>query len=497
MRVRRTVTGEILPLDNSALLGKGGEALVYRVPTDPTLVAKVWHKPTPERAAKVEAMVRNPPLDPTAAQHHTSIAWPSETVADARGTVVGFLMPFVGGMRPIIDFFNPKTRRQTCPLFNHFYLHRTARNLVIALRALHERGYVVGDLNESNILVAETALVTVVDTDSFQVWDAEKGRVYRCRVGKPDFTPPELQGKTFGQFDRNVQHDLFGLSTLLFQLLMEGTHPFSGNFTGHGESPPLEARIAAGHFPYAAGAGVPYTAKPTAPPLEMLYPALQHLFVRCFQDGHSHPSARPDTSAWQWGLEEAETALVSCWANDQHIYSGHLTECPWCRRTKLLGGRDPFPSASSVTAGTHIGPAVAPPRTSGQARPIPLPPNTRPNLPAPPVPLQRMPSSTGRTRPKPRGFAGFPARENYSAWLSIGCGVAGWLAWFAFSPLPFAGIIWFIGLICGALALQDAFGFHLAGRGWRAAVVGLALNGLGFLVTAVPAFLRSVKILLS
>ena len=36
----------------------------------------------------------------------------------------------------------------------------------------HVRGYVVGDVNESNILVTPTALVTLgMDTDSFQVPD--------------------------------------------------------------------------------------------------------------------------------------------------------------------------------------------------------------------------------------------------------------------------------------------------------------------------------------
>ena len=59
------------------------------------------------------------------------------------------------------------------------------------MRALHERGYVVGDVNESNILVNRGALVTLIDTDSFQVRSAEQ--VYRCRVGKPEYTPPELQ----------------------------------------------------------------------------------------------------------------------------------------------------------------------------------------------------------------------------------------------------------------------------------------------------------------
>src|SRR5712691_4689158 len=89
----------------------------------------------------------------------------------------------------------------------------------------------------------DTALVTLVDTDSFQVCEPHNGVVYRCPVGKPEFTPPELQGCPFAQVDRAPEHDLFGLAVLLFQLLMEGTHPFAGVYQGHGDPPPYETRI--------------------------------------------------------------------------------------------------------------------------------------------------------------------------------------------------------------------------------------------------------------
>ena len=42
---------------------------------------------------------------------------------------------------------------------------------------------------------------------------------------------------------RAPEHDLFGLGVLIFQLLMEGTHPFAGVFKGRGEPPVLEQRI--------------------------------------------------------------------------------------------------------------------------------------------------------------------------------------------------------------------------------------------------------------
>jgi DNA-binding helix-hairpin-helix protein with protein kinase domain len=474
VRVRRQSTGQILAFTDAQLLGAGGEARIYKIPDTP-LVAKIWHKPTPERAGKVRAMLTNPPQDPTASQNHTSIAWPREILETGDGArrIVGFAMPFVSGMSPIIDFFNPKTRRQKLPLFNWFYLHRTARNLAIAVRALHERDYVIGDLNESNILVAPTALTTVVDTDSFQVWDAVKGTIYRCRVGKPEFTPPEMQGKNFSLTDRTPQQDAFPLAILIFELLMEGTHPFAGTYKGQGEPPAYEQRIAAGHFPYSYDPNIPYTPKTIAPPFELLHPSLQHLFMRCFVDGHIDPKLRPDPQAWQWALEEAENSLVSCWVNDQHIYSSHLDHCPWCERTKVLGGRDPFPSAKSVREGTHIGPTIAPPKSTPGV-PIPAP-RPRGRGPLPPIP-RPVPSTVSSSTPNAKNknpFAPLRPRNDF-AWASLFLGCAAILLLLFNRYFPF--FLGILGLVSGIWGEVQSHGWYLDGKGQTQARLGILLN---------------------
>lgn len=345
-------------LNLTVSLGRGGEACVYTVPTDANLVAKIYHHPSDAHARKLQAMLAHPPENPTASLGHVSIAWPHELLRanDGSDRVVGFLMPRIRGMRPIIDFYNPRTRRQHCPLFSYQYLLRTARNLAAAFAALHARGYCVGDVNESNILVSDTALVTLVDTDSFQVPDPDGDFIYRCPVGKPEFTPPELQNKVFAECDRAIPHDLFGLGVLIFQLLMEGTHPFSGIYQGAGEPPPYEARIAAGHFTYSQKHRVPYKPTPVAPAWSVLHPALQELFIRCFEDGHSNPLMRPSAATWLLTLGEVEEQLVSCGKNPQHRYSHHLDNCPWCERTVQLGGRDPFPSPQAIAAKEHLKP---------------------------------------------------------------------------------------------------------------------------------------------
>jgi serine/threonine protein kinase len=326
----------------------GGEAAIYAVPNRPQLFAKVYHKPSGERAEKLAAMLAAPPDDPMAPTGHPSIAWPiARLLAPGVNLVVGYLMPRVEHGRLALEFYNPRMRQQLCPLFHYRYLVRTAHNLAVAVRALHERGYVVGDLNESNVLVTNQALIALVDTDSFQVHTPN--RLFRCRVGKPEYTPPELQNARFTDIDRLPEHDAFGLAVLIFQFLMQGTHPFAGMHVGEGEAGTIPRRIATGHWPYAQAWEVSVKPSPHAPPWEVLPPSVQTLMRRCFEDGHPDPSARPQAIEWQRALLEAEEELKLCAANGQHYYHRGLTACPWCAMAQQHG-RDPFPSLQEVRA---------------------------------------------------------------------------------------------------------------------------------------------------
>ncbi|GIW78207.1 MAG: hypothetical protein KatS3mg105_0014 [Gemmatales bacterium] len=339
MEVQLEASSVKLLLDQK--LGTGGEAEIYAVANEERLAAKIYHRPNADRADKLAAMLADPPDDPMAAAGHVSIAWPTARLLSVETSeVIGYLMPRIDEARLIHELYNPRSRQRICPLFHYGYLLRTARNLAAAVRALHERGYVIGDLNESNVLVTTQALVTLVDTDSFQV--RRNGRVHRCPVGKAEYTPPELQGARFADVDRGPEHDVFALAVLIFQLLMQGTHPFAGVFSGHGEPAPIGRRIQAGHWPFSHKKKSPYHPNPHAPAWGVLPVAVQELMWACFEEGHVDPSRRPSAVAWQRALQESEQSLVSCHVNPQHLFHKGLDGCPWCdiaRRT----GRDPFP----------------------------------------------------------------------------------------------------------------------------------------------------------
>src|SRR5213080_3507699 len=168
----------------------------------------------------------------------TSIAaWPIGTLhKTSSGPLVGFLMPKVSGYRPIHELYSPAQRKFCFPKADWAFLVHTARNVASAVAGIHARGYVLGDINQGNVLVAPNATVTLIDCDSFQV--RVNGRHFLCEVGVPEFTPPELHGRgTFSGVIRTPNHDAFGLAVLIFHLLFMGRHPFAGRFLGRGDKP--------------------------------------------------------------------------------------------------------------------------------------------------------------------------------------------------------------------------------------------------------------------
>jgi DNA-binding helix-hairpin-helix protein with protein kinase domain len=169
--------GDQRPIELGESVGQGGEARVSAVIGRAGLVAKVYTgSPPPGSDAKLRWMTAHPLAETSGTDGHASVAWPRDVIVDGRGAVRGFLMARIAGAKPAIEVFNPKRRQAAFPGFDRRHLHRTARNLASAVAAIHRAGHVVGDLNESNILVTPRTLVTVIDADSFQIRARIDGR---------------------------------------------------------------------------------------------------------------------------------------------------------------------------------------------------------------------------------------------------------------------------------------------------------------------------------
>ncbi len=325
-------------------LGAGGEAEVYEVTERPHSAYKRFRQPTGARAEKLRVMLDHPPevVGDGRAGGHVAIAWPEELVLGADRSVDGFLMPRID-LRvtvPVFQVYNPSSRAKIAPAFTWRYLLRTARNIAAIVDSLHRAGYVVGDINESNFLVNRRALAVLVDCDSMQVRDPATGVVHRGGVGKPEFTAPEFQGHDLATVDRTAASDDFALAILIFQLLMEGLHPFAGIWSGGGEPPDVPERMRAGRFPYRRGGRL--SPPPHALDLDVLPPDVRRLVWQAFTAGVRRPSARPTAAQWADALERADAALATCDRSPHHAFSSRRPDCPWCDRIDA-GLPDPFP----------------------------------------------------------------------------------------------------------------------------------------------------------
>ena len=346
------------PVQLGQSIGHGGEATVYQVANQPGSLAKIYEpEPRSNYSGKLAWMIAHPPDNPTQKLGHPSLAWPGGLIFDSRRKLKGYWMPYIQRAVPLLEVFNPRRRLEVLPEFDRRYLLRSARNLAVSLGALHRSGYVAGDINESNILVTPAALVTLIDTDSFQVREDRNGTsiMYPCPVGKPEYTPPELQNHALSEVIRRADHDNFGLAVLIFQLLMEGSHPFRAQWLAAGDPPPLETRIANGAYPYVKSPAFPVLPPKNALGIETLHPWLVELFYRCFVDGHRDPRWRPGPDLWVRALTEAEQTQVCC--SQGHYYSSHLSECPYCALSQKRAASQPAQKPSPQKMGSNRPPA--------------------------------------------------------------------------------------------------------------------------------------------
>ena len=377
MKKYHTAQGNVIRL--GALLGAGGEGAVYRVPKNNSTVVKIYnavakkaheeekvyatrvHRVRASQEQKILAMIANPPHEASRDDGHVSIAWPIAAIYENK-QFVGFSMPKVDGFT-VHEVLQPNQRLLKHPQWNHRHVYRIARNIATAVAALHRKGYVIGDINFKNILCNNHALVTLIDCDSMQV-PALDGRLYRCTVGMPEFTPTELQNKNLNEVNRTVDHDGFGIAVLMFELLMQGFHPFqciSKDPNAVIEQIHVHC-IERGIFPYVDQSH--FAPAPIAPALEVLPGTLRNQFIQAF----TKPGQRPSAASWAEIIIQVERRLVQCRNNPQHYYpsDGQCVLCVIMRNVVRVTGKVPVMLAPTV-------PTPSPPR---QAAPRPLPPQT-------------------------------------------------------------------------------------------------------------------------
>ena len=163
-------------------------------------------------------------------------------------------------------------------------------------------------------------------------------QVYRCCVGMPEYLPREIQEKMRVGLENaplptfTEATDNFALAVHIFQLLMNGVHPFACSVIPSADSvvtPDTSDSILNGECPFftpVAGRDIPRF----APPLDILPDEIRELFRPAFVAGHADPAKRPGAETWYYALERLDGNLTQCPTVIFHEYSSALSACPWC-----------------------------------------------------------------------------------------------------------------------------------------------------------------------
>ena len=295
-----------VPVVPGQKVGEGGEGVVYLVEGDPGSVVKIWHpgRTPPDAEVKIHYLANNPVTPELGANWR--ITWPQHQVFE-NGVIAGYTMPrldYTLPWTPIINYYNPRAAREIEEIQGRELRIddrvRIASNVALGYKAVHDAGYVIGDINEKNLEANRQNDVALMDCDSYGFTDPATGDTFSNEMGRPDFQAPEAQGD---YANRTQNHDCFGLAVVIFQLLTR-YHPYT--VTNQPDYAMFGQRISAWLFAPASGGSV------TAPdPFNEAWDALtdrqKELFLRCF-DKTYEGQPRPTPEEWVEALREMPKA---------------------------------------------------------------------------------------------------------------------------------------------------------------------------------------------
>ena len=345
----RTLTGRGSLTMEDTPLGKGGEGAVHNIvshdladlPQASELVVKIYYKPEEgNRREKVIAMVTSPPTS-------SMLAWPVAIVA-SNGRFLGYVMEKLRTreMKEWAHLAHTKTRQEVSPGFDVRYAVTACLNMSVAMKSLHDAGHIQGDCNESNAFAGADASVKIVDTDSAQI-QAKDGRVFRCGVGKPEYTAAELLGKQLKDVDRTEATDGFAFGVMMFQMLTGGAHQTDGIYTGNDDPPSTMTKISKGILPMLRDESqrgfkpVPRVAAVGIP---------SRLKFLILELSSVAPHSRPGFERIITVLKDVQQNLVQCSIDSAHWYDSRDGNCGWCIHARA-GQLDPWgkPIAQQIT----------------------------------------------------------------------------------------------------------------------------------------------------
>lgn len=226
-------------------IGRGGEAVVYRIRND--TVAKVFFLPGAvefngdkklQMAARVRIEEMQKKLFDIPSDLPKEVVLPSGILVNSKNQIFGYTMPFIDGIT--LDKLCRTEIAVTAETISKFLL-----NLYDVVNILHEKGFVIGDFNENNLIVVN-GNINLIDVDSAQFGS------YCCRSFVPRFTPPEILKRVESNDSSQTSYsmiapqnkltDWYSFLVIAMRLLTR-TDPYGGTVKGMNFAKRFEKRI--------------------------------------------------------------------------------------------------------------------------------------------------------------------------------------------------------------------------------------------------------------
>lgn len=204
-------------------IGRGGEAVIYALKED--TVAKVFLEPSDpqfasdaglQKAAEERIVLMQTKLYDIPNDLPSRVVVPNGILIDENEKIFGYTMPFIAQSKNFSEIKSIQTNKNK--------IKDLLLQLYDVIAALHNKGVIIGDLNENNILVTPRNGIKIVDVDSMQF---DK---YICTTFITRYTPPEFLklGKSITlKKKRNDITDWYAFLVIAMRLLAN-TDPYGG-----------------------------------------------------------------------------------------------------------------------------------------------------------------------------------------------------------------------------------------------------------------------------
>lgn len=343
---KKLVTDDGKYLYLGSILGSGGEGTVYKIPSMPGKVAKIYNDRVDisEKERHLKAFTHS--QIPSKIDNTLIATVPEKGLYTSDGEFVGYLMPQISSQFKIYDVIRSTSDRiKYFPELDYKGLIVIAYNLAEVVNFMHLHEVIIGDLSLSNIIVNTDGTVCLIDADSFDITDSVTKERFPCCVGMAELLAPELQkaGQLKGLFTKAT--DYFSLAIIIFRLLMNNADPFASvsldnqisSSVNDANSPIYNGECA--FIKNIPGKRIPHW----APDFDALPMYIKDLFKRAFDYSSSDYLEkivkRPTAEEWMQALMQYyQEPLKHCQKDTFHWYRSELSKCPFCEKKSVEKG---------------------------------------------------------------------------------------------------------------------------------------------------------------